>query len=68
MSALALRAEASAALSDGCQLRLAKLTLLPWFICSNHICQSYMYMSQISTSSVSTVVEAVPVYCTPFGL
>ena len=67
-SALALRAVASAVLSDGCPARLAKLTLLPWLICSNHTAQSYMYRSQTSTSSVSTVVEAVPVYCTPFGL
>ena len=27
-----------------------------------------MYISQISTSSVSGVVEAEPVYCTPLGL
>lgn len=67
-SAFALNAVDKLALSVGCQAISEKLTVFQWFNCNNQFVQSYMYISQTSNSSVSAVLDAVPVYELPVGL
>ena len=61
VACLPSKALPKAVLSLGCQLKLANDTDFQWFICNNHVVPSYIYKSHTSTSSVSTVVDAVQV-------